>query len=99
MSTWESASRRTRRRRRRGVPSPDLDALGFVEPEGVGVGDAERVVEGGDVADDLVAAELGRRVRVCGQALQEHLGTGLRLPDRCPGRQCSTPVLQTGNSQ
>jgi hypothetical protein len=56
--------------RRGGVKElPDLDALVLVQPEGVGFSDVEGGVELREVPNDLVAAELRRRMWVGRQPL------------------------------
>src|SRR5665811_1033281 len=75
--------------------SPDGHALLGGEPQGVGLGDAEGGVEVVDVADDLVAAELRRRVRVGGQPLQDERIARLGLPDRRPAEE---QPLQAGEA-
>ena len=67
--------------------SPDGDALVRVEPEGVGLRDAERIVERVDVADDLVAAELVGRVRVDRQQTDGLGIPPLLLPDLRPAQE------------
>ena len=57
----------------RGPSSPDGDALLLVKPQRVGLGHLERRIEVVDVADDLVAAELVRGVRVGRQPLLDQL--------------------------
>src|SRR5690606_9633822 len=67
-TTWTSARVPTVRRWKPQLTSgPDRHALGRIEPQLVLLGDAERLVERVDVAHDLVAAELRRRVRVDGE--------------------------------
>lgn len=48
------------------LSSPDGDPLLGSQPHRVVLGHPEGFVEGVDVADDLVAPELGGRVWVCG---------------------------------
>ena len=69
--------------------------LSCVEPERVRLGDVECIVERVDVADDLVAAELVRRVRVDRQQADGLGIPALLLPDLRPAtaagaaRRCS----------
>ena len=68
-------------------PLPDLDALRRVEPQGIRLGDAEGLVEGVQVADDLVAPELGGGVGVGGEVPPHEFVALLALPDRRPAEE------------
>ena len=66
---------------------PDAHPVGRVQPQPVAGLDAEGRVELVEVAHHLVAAELGRRVRVDRQQPQLLGVADLRLPDRRPGQE------------
>src|SRR5690606_41346529 len=66
---------------------PISDPLLRGQPEPVVLGHAEGLVEGVEVAHDLVAAELVGGVRVGRQALLGRLGTHPGAPGRCPAQE------------
>src|SRR5690606_5623709 len=70
-----------------GVRSPDADALGRGQPEGVGFTQVKGLIEGVDVANDLIAPELVGRVRVDREEADDLLVAGLHLPRLGPGEE------------
>ena len=80
-----------------GSSSPDGDSLLGIEPHRVILAHAEGFVEGVDIADDLVAAELGGRVGVRGDPTSSGLVSDDPAPDRGVGQE--EPLLpgQSGN--
>src|SRR5690606_20872041 len=69
--------------------SPDRHALVMRQMQIVTLGHTERLVEGVDVADDLVAPELVRRVRVDREQPDRLRFAALLLPDLGPAQQQS----------